>query len=111
MSSLLSSIKSLRTSLGKRQCDHRISLICSREALSKRLERDVEAGICTADIIAKSLERMPLYKRLNTVKIDVSEISADQAAAMIALGCYEETAKSVFLLFIKSELALINVII
>lgn len=86
-------IDEILSGLDTSECEvHLISLVCGREALSKRLERDVEAGIRTADIIARSLERIPLYECLNTVKIDVSEISADQAAEMIASRCYGETA-------------------
>ena len=59
------------------------SLICSEEALQKRLRADVERGIRTEDVIGRSAARIPLYEKLETVKIDVSEITADIAAEQI----------------------------
>lgn len=62
---------------------HLISLVCSKDALVERLVKDVEAGKRTEDIISRSLERIPLYEKLNTTKVDVSKISAEQAADLI----------------------------
>lgn len=59
------------------------SLICSEEVLRKRLRADVERGIRTEDVIGRSAARIPLYEKLDTVKIDVSEITADIAAEQI----------------------------
>ena len=59
------------------------SLICSEEVLKKRLRADVERGIRTEDVIGRSAARIPLYEKLETVKIDVSEITADIAAEQI----------------------------
>lgn len=60
-----------------------VSLVCSTEALSERLIKDVNAGIRTKDILPRSLERNPLYEKLNTTKVDVSNITAEQAADFI----------------------------
>lgn len=60
-----------------------MSLVCSKEALQERLQKDVDAGIRTADTISRSLERISLYERLNTVKVDVSLLSPEQAAEKI----------------------------
>ena len=60
-----------------------ISLICTEEALKKRLEKDVRAGLRRADVIERSIGRIALYDALRTVKVDVSEISAGQAAERI----------------------------
>ena len=66
------------------QCTvHTVSLICSEEALQKRLQRDVDMGIRTADVILRSLERVRLYDTLDTVRIDVSDVSPEQAAELI----------------------------
>ncbi|MCM3634961.1 AAA family ATPase [Paenibacillus camelliae] len=62
---------------------HPISLVCSRDALTKRLMKDVAAGHRTEDIILRSLARIPLYEKLNTTKVDVSSITAEQAADVI----------------------------
>lgn len=60
-----------------------ISLMCSAEALTERLRRDVEAGVRQEDVIARSLERIPLYEALNTVKVDVSSLTPEEAAKAI----------------------------
>ena len=60
-----------------------VSLICSREALSRRLEKDIRAGIRQRDVLERSVDRLKLYRTLNTVKVDVSEISVEEAAERI----------------------------
>ena len=62
-----------------------ISLICSAKALTERLQKDVESGQRQSDIIARSLDRISLYDNLNTIKIDVSDITPEAAAEMIAM--------------------------
>jgi hypothetical protein len=62
---------------------HLISLVFSIEALKKRLIKDVDAGNRKEDILLRSLERIPLYEQLNTTKVDVSNITAEQAANFI----------------------------
>ena len=59
---------------------HTFSLVCSEQALRDRLQKDIAAGIRESDIIGRSTQRIPLYSRLNTIKINVSEITAEQAA-------------------------------
>jgi len=66
---------------------HCISLICNEEALQTRLRKDVDAGIRTEDVIRKSIERLPFYDKLNTYKVDVSNIIPEQAADFIILNC------------------------
>ena len=61
-----------------------ISLVCSGEALTGRLQKDIDAGLRAPDVTARSLVRLPLYERLDTVKVDVSEISARDAAEIIS---------------------------
>lgn len=61
-----------------------ISLTCSPECLTERLERDVRAGLRTADVIPRSLERIPLYSALDTVLLDTSELTPAQTAQRIA---------------------------
>ena len=51
--------------------------------LTARLQRDVERGIRMPDVIGRSLSRVPLYEGLSTVKVDVSEMTAEQAAEAI----------------------------
>lgn len=60
-----------------------ISLTCTPQALAQRLARDVEAGLRTQDIIARSLSRLPAYETMPTRKIDTSGKSPRQVALEI----------------------------
>lgn len=62
------------------------SLIINETALRERLSRDVSNGIRTVDVIQRSVDRIGNYNNLNTKKIDVSNISAKQAAQLIKTG-------------------------
>lgn len=64
---------------------HSISLVCSEEALRKRLQTDVDAGIRSEGIIERSIARIGLYEKLDTEKIDVSHMTPEQAAAKIMI--------------------------
>ncbi|RAV02632.1 nucleotide kinase [Paenibacillus sp. YN15] len=66
---------------------HRISLVCNKQALHERLTKDINVGNRTEDIIRKSLERIPLYEKLNTCKVDVSNMTPWQAADFIIQNC------------------------
>lgn len=61
-----------------------ISLVCTPEALRRRLERDVSAGLRDAEVIDRSIERLPLYSALNTVQLEVSELTPKETARRIA---------------------------
>lgn len=61
-----------------------ISLVCTPEALRRRLERDVSAGLRDAEVIDRSIERLPLYSALNTVRLEVSELTPKETARRIA---------------------------
>ena len=63
---------------------HCISLIADKASLTRRLEKDISAGIRDISIIARSVDRLPLYDTLDTLKIDVSGITPDEAASIIA---------------------------
>lgn len=62
---------------------HVFSLVCTEEALVQRLSGDVENGVREADIIERSVARLPCYHILDTTKIDVSDITPQQAAQTI----------------------------
>jgi hypothetical protein len=59
------------------------SLVCTELALVERLNRDIAAGKRDGDITERSVAAIPLYDKLNTVKIDVSAISPADAARRI----------------------------
>lgn len=78
-------IDDIRTRLDTEKCIVRcISLICHEKSLTERLQNDVNNGIRTPDIIQKSIQRLPLYQKLNTIKIDVSSITVEDVAKQIA---------------------------
>lgn len=47
-----------------------ISLTADEDTLRERLTADVERGIRTADVIDRSVARIPLYQTLDTIRID-----------------------------------------
>ena len=69
-----------------------ISLVCGEDALRTRLQKDVDTRIREEDVILRSIERIPLYERLNTCKVDVSEITPEDAADLIIQRCNKAPA-------------------
>lgn len=65
-------------------CVRVISLVCDRESLCARLTKDVASGRREPDVIERSVRRLPLYRGLHTEKLDVSAITAKEAAERIA---------------------------
>lgn len=61
----------------------RISLVCEEECLSARIQADVDAGKRQPDAIERSLGYLPLYEALDTVKINVSNLTLAQTADQI----------------------------
>lgn len=61
----------------------KFSLICSENALRKRLQKDILNGVRERDIRGRSLSRLPHYLGMDTIKIDVSDITPKQAADSI----------------------------
>ncbi|VBB07327.1 Hypothetical protein LUCI_2571 [Lucifera butyrica] len=62
---------------------YKISLTCSESALKNRLQQDVERGLREPDIVGRSSQRLALYNTMDTLKVDVSTITAEQAAKEI----------------------------
>ncbi len=60
-----------------------VALTCSEEALTARLQKDVENGLRQPDIIPRSTERLPLYAALTAEKLDVSVLTPEEAAEKI----------------------------
>ena len=70
--------------LNKHNCIlYKFSLVCSEQALISRLTKDIELGIRTEDVINRSISRLKNYFEMDTQKIDVSEVSAKEAAKII----------------------------
>jgi broad-specificity NMP kinase len=62
---------------------YKITLSVSKKAFTQRLNRAVENGERTSDVLQRSLDRLPLYQEMNTIHIDVSNISPVQVAGKI----------------------------
>ncbi len=60
-----------------------ISLIADEKYLRERLMADVKRGIRVADVIERSVERIPLFHNLNTIKIDTGNKSVQEIASEI----------------------------
>ena len=60
-----------------------LSLVCSERALTERLRRDIDAGVRDAGVLERALDRLRLYPGLDTHKLDVTELSPEEAALEI----------------------------
>ena len=49
-----------------------ISLIAGEKVVRERIASDIAKGIRTPDAVERSLARLPLYQKLNTIKIDTT---------------------------------------
>lgn len=64
-------IDSILRKLDASDCEVKtISLTADESTLRQRLTQDVERGLRQADVIERSIERIPLYQTLDTQKID-----------------------------------------
>lgn len=61
-----------------------LSLVCTPDALARRLEKDVAAGLRQPEILERSIQRLPLYDALRTIKLDVSALTPEEAAGRIS---------------------------
>jgi len=59
------------------------SLVPSESALRERLLRDIAAGLRAEDVIERSVPRLSLYEKLDTVKIDTTAFSPEETAEKI----------------------------
>lgn len=74
-------IDSILEKLDTENCDvKKISLIADENTLCKRLAKDVESGVRTADVIGRSVARIPMYQDLDTIKIDTGNKTVREIA-------------------------------
>lgn len=77
-------IDTILAGIDKTNCRvNNISLLCGQDTLRKRLEKDIRDGIRTQDILERSAERLPLYGKLETIKIDTDNWNPDEIADRI----------------------------
>jgi len=62
---------------------YKFTLMASEAALTRRLEKDAAEGRRDIGGLPRSMERLGLYEGMDTIKIDVSERTAAQAAGII----------------------------
>lgn len=60
-----------------------ISLVCDKEALTKRLQKDIDDGIRSMDVMDRSIGRIVMYQEVNSIKIETSCKSVDAIAKEI----------------------------
>lgn len=60
-----------------------VSLVADENILKARLQKDIDAGLRSSDVIDRSLARLPLYENLNTIKIDTDNLTAEQIVLKI----------------------------
>lgn len=78
-------IDSIMERLDTANCEVKvISLIADEATLRSRLNGDVERGVRTADVIDRSIARIPLYQVLNTLKIATNGKTISMIADEIA---------------------------
>lgn len=51
---------------------YKITLICSKETLISRIKEDIKNGLRDDKNIDRSLEKLSLYHKMNTIKVDTS---------------------------------------
>ena len=74
-------INSILEKLDTQNCEVKcVSLVADEKTLCGRLAMDVERGIRSEDVIERSIARIPMYRALNTIKIDTNA----KTVAMIA---------------------------
>ena len=61
----------------------KFTIMVSEDTLKKHIGGDIELGIRSRDVLTRSIERLPLYEKMDTEKIYVDDISAKEAAEKI----------------------------
>lgn len=60
------------------------TLLCAEDTLRGRIEKDIQAGLRTSDVLERSLAYLPLYAAQHTIKIMTDELDPRQTAETIA---------------------------
>lgn len=64
-----------------------LALVCTRTALEERLRRDIAAGVRAEDVVACAVAYLPRYAEMGLPTLDVSRLSAAEAAEQIERMC------------------------
>lgn len=60
-----------------------LSLVCSKETLTKHIQKDIDLGIRSQDVLERSLSRLEMYQYLNTIKIDITDLNVEESVQRI----------------------------
>jgi len=66
---------------------HILSLVCGEATLRERIGADIKNGLRTENDLERSVARLPLYKKLNSLKIDCTNKTPYETADAILLAC------------------------
>lgn len=59
---------------------YKMTFMCDAEELRERIQKDIANGERVADSIEKSIERLQMYKQLNSIKIETSKRAVQEVA-------------------------------
>lgn len=59
------------------------SWVMHEQTIKERLLNDINYGLRTMDVIERSIEKIPMYKNLSTIKIGTSNQSVDETIQAI----------------------------
>lgn len=57
---------------------YKMTLLCDEEELRERIHKDTINGVRTEDSIERSIERLQMYKELNSIKIETGKRSIQE---------------------------------
>lgn len=57
-----------------------ISLVCSENELRRRIQRDIDEGKRTPDVLERSTARLEMYSKLHTRRLDVTDLTPEETA-------------------------------
>ena len=60
-----------------------ITLMCTKEKLIERIQKDIDNNIRKKDVIERSIQYLNNYKSMNTIHIDVSNLSVKETIEQI----------------------------
>ena len=70
-----------------------VSLICDAATLTGRLQKDIDAGVRTSDVLARSLARLEQFSKLNTYRIDTTGKTIRETAQAILTLSHDAPGK------------------
>ena len=60
-----------------------ITLMCNQDKLVERIQKDIDQGIRNKDVIDRSIQYLKNYESMNTIHIDVSDMTIEDTVKKI----------------------------